>query len=293
MKWETGNPAPVSSGKYVAQAVVLNGAVYVGGGGSKDDPHYRIDIYHPTVNKWSGTIVCPLRLFAITVHQGELAIAGGSTKNGLISNLVLVFQNGVWKKYAEMPTARTMATAVSHKSMMIVIGGNNGCNTLSSIELYDAYTRQWFKCDDLPQPLQFPESVIVGNTLYVLAGVTQTKELSTRVYQSSLDALSTCYSLKWQRCVDSSRHAISAVCLRDTYLLTVGGRGRYNTVTAFRSSGTDSSATWVSVGSLPAVQYHAAAVSFGNKIIVIGGNDYDQNMTNLVSVGTFHQTTLP
>ena len=91
MKWETGNPAPVTSGKCVAQAVVLNGAVYVGGGGSKDDPHYRIDIYHPTVNKWSGTIVCPLRLFAITVHQGELAIAGGSTKNGLITNLVLVF----------------------------------------------------------------------------------------------------------------------------------------------------------------------------------------------------------
>ena len=289
MKWLTGTSAPVTSGKYVAQAVVLNGAVYVGGGGSKDDPHYRIDVYHPSVNKWGETILCPHRLFAITVHQGELAIAGGSARDGFITKLVLVFQDGEWKKYAEMPTARTMATAVSHKSMLIVIGGNNGYSTLSTTELFDGTTDQWYKCDDLPRPLQFAESVIVGDKLYVLAGVTQTKELSTMMYKSSLNTLSSSHLLKWQRCVDSSRHAVSAVCVQDTYLLAVGGRGRYNTVTVLKSSETDSSATWVSIGSLPVSQYHAAAVSIGDKIIVIGGNDYDMNMSNTVSIGTFHQ----
>ena len=291
MKWQTGTRAPVTSGKYVAQAVALNGAVYVGGGGSKDDPHYRIDVFHPSVNKWGETILCPHRLFAITVHQGELTIAGGSTRDGFITNLVLVFQEGEWKKYAEMPTARTMATAVSHKSVLIVMGGNNGYSTLSATEVFDGTTSQWYKCDDLPRPLQFAESVIVGDKLYVLAGVTQTKELSTVVYKSSLGTLSSSHQLKWHHCIDSTRHAVSAVCVGDTYLLTVGGRGRYNTVTVLKSSKTDSSATWVSVGSLPVVQYHAAAVSIGNKIIVIGGNDYDLNMTNTVSIGTFQQAS--
>ena len=50
--------------------------------------------------------------------------------------------------YAEMPTARGYATAVSYQSMMIVMGGtSDGKNTLSITEIFDGTTNQWFKCD--------------------------------------------------------------------------------------------------------------------------------------------------
>ena len=40
-------------------------------------------------------------------------------------------------------------------------------------ELLDAITGLWFKYNDLPQPLYSPQSVVVGDMLYLLGGVGQ------------------------------------------------------------------------------------------------------------------------
>ena len=107
---------------------------------------------------------------------------------------------------------------------MIVIGGMNTEHALRTTELLDSTTGQWFKCSNLPQPLAFLQSVIVGDILYILSGVGDNKR-SKAVYAAPLDALSS-HQLKWQQVqlADIPCYASAAVSLNNNkYLLAVGG----------------------------------------------------------------------
>ena len=92
---------------------------------------------------------------------------------------------------------RENISAVSYQSVMSVIGGKTARNgtvtTLSTTELLDSTTG-----DDLPQPLTYLKSVIVGDTLYTLSGSDDDDKASKAVYAASLGALSS-HQLKWQQ----------------------------------------------------------------------------------------------
>ena len=127
IKWEEGAPVPV--GRDGHTAVLHNGVVCVGGGCTTDSdaevefPH-TLDIYHTNTNTWD-TIDTPHELFAVTVLADKVVIVGGrTTRDFKVTNKVLVLEIGQWKDYAEMPTARYKVTAVSHHSIMIVMGGS-------------------------------------------------------------------------------------------------------------------------------------------------------------------------
>jgi len=282
--WKKGTPAPVTSGNYTAQAVVFNGTVYVGGGGSRTNPHFRIDIYYPSTDKWVSTIKTPHKLFAMTVLMDKLVIVGGGLQTDHRTNKVLVLEIDQWKDYTKMPTARSNCVAVSHKSMMIVMGGYNGDEVMSITELLDATTRQWFKCNDLPQLLYMHHSLIVDDMLYLLGGIDHTITVSTAVYAAPVGTLSS-HQLKWRHLKDTPYGSLAAVGVSNKHLLVVGGRKIQDTVHVLKN-GASNSSSWKCIGSLPAVHYHTAAVSVDNKIIIIGGKDYEATMTNTVSIGT-------
>jgi len=158
IKWEEGAPAPVA--RYAHNAVSHNGAIYVGSGvNDYDEPAYAIDVYHPDTNKWDSTIETPNSYFATAVLMDKLLIVGGLTRDYEVTNKVLVLESGQWKNYTEMPTARAGAAAVSYQSMMIVVGGSDDESGVCTTEVFDSSTGQWFKCDDLPEPLATAQSV--------------------------------------------------------------------------------------------------------------------------------------
>jgi len=259
--------------------------IYVGGGWNKDDdgtiqyPH-AVDIYIPDTNTWD-TIDTPHRSFAITVLTSKVVIVGGVTRNGRTTKKVLELEKGHWKDYAEMPTARWGVTAISHHSKMIVMGGYKSGNTFNTTELYDAATGLWFKCDDLPQPLRYPHSAIVGNTVYVLGGWTTDNKSSTAVYAGHLDTLVS-HQLKWQHLVDTPCCGIAAVGLNNKYLLAVGGNGIYT----LNSTGTK----WMTVATLLVRTVDTAVVCDNqSKLVVIGGYGSDLKPTNKVWSGTLQQ----
>ena len=111
---------------------------------------YKINIYHPDTNKWDDAIDTPHKDFTITVLVDKLIIVCGKIK-GLfkVTNKLLTLQGGQWEDYSQMPTARWGASAVSHKSMMIVMGGiDENKHTLSTAELLNSSyntTGQWVK----------------------------------------------------------------------------------------------------------------------------------------------------
>jgi len=282
IKWEEGAPAPV--GRYCHTAVLYNGVIYVGGGWTKDNdgelqaPH-TLDMYHTDTNTWD-TIDTPHYLFAVTVLTGKVVIVGRiTTRDDEVTNKVLVLESGQWKNYTEIPTARGAVAAVSHQSMMTVMGGCYGWNTLNTIELFNDTTGQWFKCNDLPQPFEFLQSVIVGDTVFVLGGVNKDNKLSAAVYAAPLDTLSN-HQLKWQHLVDTPCDDLAAVGLSNKYLLAVGK----NDIYTLNSTAT----TWMTIGTLPVHIAGTTIVCDEQSILVmIGGADSDNRFTKKLWIGSF------
>ena len=290
IKWEEGAPAPVASSFHTA--VLYNGAIYVGGGLCGDNNPFEINIFHPDTNKWDDDAIdTPHNGFTITVQVNQLISVGGLIR-GLrkVSNKLLTLQGGQWEDYSQMPTARYLASVVSHQSMMIVIGGNDDEHTLSATELLDSTTGQWVKCNDLPQPLDWLQSVIVGDMLYTLGGANyDDSKCSKAVYAAPLHALSN-HQLEWQQLADIPWKASAAVSVNNKYLLAVGGYAEHDTVCVLKSEKAGSmitSTSWESIGTLPKVHWWTSAVSLGNQIIVIGGKNKENDKHNTVTIGTF------
>ena len=284
IKWEEGAPLPFATDAHTA--VLFNEAIYVGGGlCDNNDDICRINIYHPDTNKWDDAIDTPHKFFVITVLVDKLIIVGGISRvTDDITNKLLVLEHGQWKDYTQMPTARMLLSVVSHQSLMIVMGGMNTEHALITTELLDSTTDQWFTCDDLPQPLAGLQSVIVGDTLYILGGAGDDVNESKAVYAAPLDALSS-HQLKWQQLADTPWEASAAVSLNNKYLLAVGGDAVRDTVCVLKREKTSTS--WESIGSLPTIHYSTSAVSLANQIIVIGGMDDKNSNHKTVTIGTF------
>jgi len=275
------------------KAVVFNNAIYVGGGQSDTVSLYRVDVYHPDTDKWDDPIETPQSLFALTVFRNNLILVGGKIKNGRATNRLFCLENKHWKNYAEMPTARWTPTAASHISMMIVMGGWDSnisktkiaVNGIFSItEVYDSHSRQWFKCDDLPQPLCVLHSAIVGTKLFVLGGVTPDTKPSSAVYVALLETLSD-HRLKWERVGDTPWRNSAAASLGNRYLIAVGGYSEHFTACVFSDK-----YSWECIGTLPTILCSSAAVCSGGQIFVIGGFDEIRKSSNTVYIGTIHGT---
>jgi len=283
IQWKEGAPAPVTTGINPAQAVLFNEAIYVGGGGSEENEYNRLDVYHPDTNRWDNAIQTPQKLFALAVVMSQLVIVGGKHRDGMFTNEVLALVNKTWKDHSRMPTARSNASATSYfgQSMMIVMGGWNGKIPLSTIELLDDTTGQWFRCDNLPLPLYYQRSVVVDDKLYVFGGNT-TDKISKGVYCATLTTFLSSHQLKWQRLQDVPWGSSAAVCFNHKYLLAVGGKGEHNTVNVLKAI-----TSWQCIGSLPIIKSHPAAVSLGNKVFVIGGRNKNDKSSSTVLIGNF------
>ena len=291
IKWE-GAPAPVATALHTV--VLYNGAIYVGGGKCvNNDDDYKINIYHPDANRWDDVIDTPHAGFAMTVLVDKLIIVGGIVGTSLKpTNELLTLQGGHWEDYSQMPTARAAASAVSHQSMMIVMGGRDDnehtAHVVSTTELLDSTTGQWFKCNDLPQPLCWLQSVIVGGLLYTLGGADANKKYSKAVYAAPLHALSN-RQLKWQQLADTPWEGSTAVSVNNKYLLAVGGAAGHDTLCVLKTEKGSliTSTSWESIGTLPKLHRGTSAVSLGNQIIVIGGVDEKADNHKTVTIGTF------
>ena len=172
IKWEEGVPAPVGRASHTA--VWLNGLVYVGGGIEDEmGGSYTIHCYNPVKNSWSSTINTPYCYFAMTKLNNKLLIAGGWDRSLKVTNeiYILTMDDGQFKNYTNMSTARRNTTATGHQGMLIITGGiHYKGKKLSSTELFDSTNGQWYTCSDLPQPHSWLQSVIVDNILYLLGG---------------------------------------------------------------------------------------------------------------------------
>ena len=275
-------------------AVWLNGIVYVGGGYEAGyRVSYNINRYDPVNNSWSSPINTPYYHFAMTTLNNKLLIAGGEDKSNKITNQILT-GDAVWlKNYTKMITARSYATATGHQRMLIITGGvDDKLKKLSSTELFDSSNGQWYVSNDLPQPHSSLQPVIVDNILYLLGGANKDGKNSSAVFTAPLDTLSR-HKLKWNTYQDTPWCHSTPVSVYGTRLLIVGG-GKYNIGYKYTHASdvyklNKVSHSWEAIGHVPSARSQSAAVTVNNRVIVIGGMNDKEEVTNTVWIGSYPQ----
>ena len=283
IKWKEGAPAPEGYNSHTA--VWLNGLVYVGGGyGIKSDTFIMYS-YNPVSNLWSAPIKTPYHYFAMTTLNNKLLTAGGEN-NSKITNEILTMDDGQLKNYTKMTIARKKATAAGHQGMLIITGGKDDkYKIVSSTELFDSTSGQWYTCSDLPNPYYSLKTVIVDNILYLLGGIDKDGLYSPAVFTAPLDTLSR-HQLKWNTYQDTPWRCSAPVSVNGMQLLIVGGLKR-STYTSDIHKLNKISHSWEAIGQIPSARRFSAAVSTANNtVIVIGGQNDKMEYTNTVWIGS-------
>ena len=299
IKWDDGAPAPMELAPY--SGVYHNGLVYIGGHGTKVKASYRIYVFDPVNNSWrSSFITTPYCTFTMTSFQNKLITVGGTTRGKWSTrvrstNKVLVLDEttNIWKYYTEMSTVRSGASVVGHKEMLIVTGGwhCHSSKILSSTEVFDSSTDQWFSCAGLPQPHLLLQSVVVDNSLYLLGGANQ-DGASPQVFTASLDTLSQ-HQLSWRAMQDTAWCFSSVVSVRNQLLVIGGCRSIMDVLhTSNIYKLNKATGAWEVISQLLQARGAVSAVIVSDDtIVIIGGTKMEQKkrqrkLTKTVWIGT-------
>ena len=154
-----------------AQAVVLEGKAYIGGGETRRDIENNIYCYDFTSDSWT-TIPSPTSESALAVYDSQLVLAGGRPASGLITNHLWALEEDrkTWSQpHPTMPTARYGASAISTDRHLIVAGGVDSNQTATPVvEVYNG--REWMKTEPLPIGCYHMKQAYHNDVYYLLGG---------------------------------------------------------------------------------------------------------------------------
>jgi len=263
--------------------------VYIGGGYERGKKalfgtgSYRIDVYTVDNNTWSPLpINTPFCHFAITILNNQLITAGGKDSSGKVTNKVFLIDGNHLNEYTRMITPRYYAAAAGHQGSLIIAGGNDDqYRTLSTTELFESNTGQWYTTSNLPLPHYGLHSVIADNILYLLGGHDQDGSYSQAQFTASLDTLLS-HQLNWTLLHITKLSNSAPLCMQGKHLLTIGEHT--NNVYKFNKV----SHSWEVIEHTPSIRSGSAAVGVAdNKIVVVGGYDMRQKKyTDTVWIGS-------
>ena len=224
----------------------------------------------------------------MTAIRDQLVLVGGKNSGGYCKSL------GVWKTddkrwvdiYPDMPTSRSQSSVVTYNEWLVVAGGNNN-GSLSSVEVMNIDTKQWYSGPSAPKCFFRMRTATVGDTCYYIGGY-YTKLHHTRdVYRVSLPALISQVKSKsidlqiiWEA-ISTLNVFLSSPLSFGGHLLVLGGlrtgplgllSGHAITSIQHYHSDTD---RWVEVGDIPL--HHCiftCAITSDGDILMAGGFKY-------------------
>ncbi|XP_065896714.1 uncharacterized protein [Dysidea avara] len=298
--WKEGAPAPVKLWS-CTPAVYLNGLVYVAGYGGTSSTACKIYVFDPVKNLWQHAIKIQCCFFALVTIHDRLLTVGGVIKAAWYSTrmqttnklFILNKKASQWKEYSQMGRSRANATAIGHEDMLIITGGcnmhHNTYKALSSTELLDTITNQWFSCANLPQAHYYLQSVTVGDYIYLLGGVSPDGD-SPAVYTASLETLSQ-HHIIWKSTEATPCCQSGATSINGSELLVIGGHNKvYRSSNMYKYDNTTHS--WKVISQIPEARSSPCVTTTSdNVIVVIGGMEDNKTKqegkaTNTVWIGS-------
>lgn len=295
------------------QAVTVKDTVYFGSGTStlgeiSDCPH-KILKYSVQQDRWCPLTDCPVVGFGMGCYRGELVLVGGayaSQNEGAGSPFALTGDvhllddtHQQWKKcLPPLLKARMLPTVVSHTHGLVAVGGivldatHDLC--LSSVEVYNGESNQWYLADPLPLACIGMTSAVVGDTCYLLGGFTDTDfdQPTSQTFSTSLSgmvqdamgkdglvngSLDEHGSQVWTQLLDAPRYAATAANFGNS-LLTLGGTderlehksGALHVFSPLTNS-------WIRIEDIPVSCFASAVTKLpGGDLLIIGGMGHDE-----------------
>ncbi|XP_076306111.1 alpha-scruin [Tachypleus tridentatus] len=144
-------------------------------------------IYHPDRNKWNfyTTMMEPRTYHAAAYFHKRVYVFGGYNplhcKKGKMQATATTFQLTVhtkqWRKRADMQFARAYHNVTVMDERIFVFGGKDSSGEiLAAVEMYEPELDQWTTLASIPEPLMGSAITNSEGLIYVIGGVTTTKE---------------------------------------------------------------------------------------------------------------------
>lgn len=298
LSWKKGSDMPFEMGDYV-QSGVIEKEVYIGGGwaGTGNNNNYVVMVYNIESKKWATLPPYKTDGFALAVIDNHLLLVGGVESSGSESKVLGVWEpvQNLWTHpYKEMPTARRLCSAVVSDKWLVVAGGVTEKKRVSSVEVLNTSTNEWYTAPPTPTPWSSMKTAVVGNLGFFMGGV-ESEKYSTKVYCLDIQTLISHITSKASSGKDSEMWKEipelnliwSAPLQMGRSLLSVGGNSDANAVPAIYLYQIDAN-QWVRIGDLPFSRYHCACTMISDTdMLVAGGRNGQKHPLNKVDFATF------
>ena len=173
------------------QSVAVQRTVYVGGRFAGRDNNFVVMAFDMNSCNWHQLPPYRTKDFAMVVINSQLVLVGGHDHKDDATNLLGVWDNDTrqWTHpYPPMPTERCWSSAVAYMQWLIVAGGVLHGGRVSTVEVLDVDSQQWWRAPSTPTPLEGMRSTVVGDMWYLM-GSHDLYVGTDKVYCVSLTAL--------------------------------------------------------------------------------------------------------
>ena len=266
------------SGTRLAQ---VQGTLYVGGvTDSSDVNDYIVLTYDISAGKWATLPPYSTRYFAMTAIDNHLVLVGGAGRDGVRSKVL-----GVWSEdskkwthpYPDMTTPCSSCSAVVYNQHLVVAGGARGWGVgdyLSSVEVMNTDTKQWYAASPTPIAWSQMKTAVVGDMCYFVGGCIE-KDPTNNVYSVSLPALvsqlnsdSFAKDTKTWKELPQLPVTKAAPLSISGSLLAVGGFKNESALHLYKPD----AGQWVKVADMPTPRYSTTCIMITDKeLLVVGG----------------------
>ena len=274
----------MASGVFGAEAVVVGGKVYIGGGVAEGSG-YNILEYTIEGGQWRE-IETAVEGFGMAVVNDQVIITGGQDRGGSLTNQVWVLDSltNTWTQpFPAMPTARVWSSAVGYQKWVLVVGGTGE----KFVVVLDTKSKQWYTASPLPSDASRPFLTVIQDTLYVVwvksaVSVSIPMLISDAMSQSQAsDSTNEPRPTKWQSLDTPTLHP--AITSFHGCLLTVGALG---TPSSTISMYLPHNEQWLPVAQLPTPRRACTCVVLPEteKMMVIGGWDENKEFIKTIDI---------
>ena len=271
LTWETHREAP--HGMVRGAAVAHGSMAYFSSDGS-----HEVFAYNSENNDWSKLPECPQCHFGLAVVKNLITAVGG------LSCWQYSYSGGKWVTvFPPMLTERRRPTVISAQNYLIAAGGLGVGGVLSTVEVMDMNTLEWYTAASLPEPVQRMSATVCGGHLYLLGGRDKNMNRTHAVFTCTLDSLirschppsqtppHTSEASVWQRVADVPV-GLSTCTTFNGRVLAVGGVDSHFSPTAVVHMYNPDSDSWLVLGNMPAARWRCLVVGLRDCIIAVGGH---------------------
>ncbi|KDO63272.1 hypothetical protein CISIN_1g005735mg [Citrus sinensis] len=164
---------PMSSARSYASAAMLNGELYIFGGGDGNSWHNTVESYSPANDEWTsrpslnGT---KGSLAGATIDNKIFAIGGGNGLECFSDVEMLDLDIGKWIRTRSMLQKRFALAAAELNGVLYATGGYDGNEYMNSAERFDPREHYWTKIANMNRRRGCHSLAVLNGKLYALGG---------------------------------------------------------------------------------------------------------------------------